>query len=284
VGSSGITILLSIKQALQNSSLELQSHSETPRLDAQLLISFCTEISREKMLAYPEHLLSPPQEKRLHLLLARRMKGEPLAYILGTKEFWSMELKVSSDTLIPRPETECVVEWILQHFKNEEKLRVADLGTGSGAIAIALASEKPLWEIHATDLNEKALKIAKINADQFAPGRISFFHGSWCFALPQKNYDLIVSNPPYIAEGDPHLKSLGFEPKLALVSGKDGLDAIRKIAGEAKNYLQKGGYLVLEHGFDQSEAVCQILQNFSYNCIEAYRDLGGSPRFVAATI
>lgn len=276
--------MLSVQRALQHFSAILQPYSDTPRLDAQLLIQFSTGLSREKILAYPNFSLSPPQEKTLSELVARRINGEPIAYILGSKEFWSMELKVTPDTLIPRPETECLVEWILQQFASRQNLRLADLGTGSGAIAIALAHEKLEWEIHATDLNENALKIAKINADQFAPGRISFFHGSWCSALPQKNYDLIVSNPPYISAGDSHLKALRFEPELALVSGKDGLMAIRKIAEEARGYLVKGGYLALEHGFDQSEVVCNILRNLGYNEVEAYRDLGGSQRFVVGII
>ncbi len=276
--------MISVNEALARITLDLQSYSESPSLDAQLLILFSAGISREKMLAYPDLLLKDEQEKTLHRLTERRKTGEPMAYILGSKEFWSLEFKVNGDTLIPRPETESVVEWILQHFSSHEKFFVADLGTGSGAIAIALAYEKPLWEIHAADMNKNALKMAKINAEKLTPNRISFFHGSWCSALPQKNYDLIVSNPPYICENDPHLNALHFEPQMALVSGKDGLNAIRIIAEEARHYLRQGGYLVLEHGFDQSDAVCKILSDLGYNEVEAYRDLGGSLRFVKGVL
>lgn len=272
--------MLTLKQALQRFSLELEPFSDSPRLDAQILILFFTGITREKFLAYPDFPLSADQEQMLIQGIQRRQNGEPIAYIVGYREFWSMTLSVSPDTLIPRPETECLVEWVLQKFSSEKKWRLADLGTGSGAIAIALAHERALWEIHATDLNEKALAIAKSNAEKFTPGRILFFHGDWCSALEQHDYDLIISNPPYIAQNDPHLKALRFEPNLALISGKDGLEAIRKIAETAKGYLRSDGYLVLEHGFDQSQAVCHILKDFGYNEIEAYRDLGGLERFV----
>lgn len=267
---------------LQEISEKLAPYSDTPRLDAQLLITHASGLSREKMLAFPNIKLNSEQEKKLNHYLARRLAGEPIAYIIGVKEFWSMEFKVTPDTLIPRPETECVVEWILTHFSSKEKLRVVDLGTGSGAIAIALAHERPQWEIHATDQNKKALEIAQYNAEKLGAKNITFFHGNWCQALPDKNYDLIISNPPYVALDDPHLKALHFEPQNALVSGKEGLDDLKIIAEQAQNYLVKGGYLVLEHGHDQSENVQNILNDLGYNDIEAYRDLGGSMRFIVA--
>jgi release factor glutamine methyltransferase len=271
--------LLSLKEALSRTVSTLQPHSNSARLDAQLLLLFCLTISREKLLTHSDRLLTEREEKALRTVVQRRISGEPMAYILGHQEFWSLDFKVSQDTLIPRPETESLVEWILEHFP-QEKLMLADLGTGSGAIAIALAFEQPHWEIHASDLSEGALKIAQFNAEKLVPHRVQFFQGRWCKALPQKNYNLLVSNPPYIRAKDPHLKALEFEPFSALVSGEDGLDSIQTIASEARDYLQAHGCLVLEHGFDQSHDVVKILEDFGYNEVEAHPDLGGTMRFV----
>lgn len=265
-------------------SKKISKQTQTPQLDAELLLMHVLKKTRAQLYANSNDPLLKSDEKKLDDLVIRRSRGEPMAYLLGNQAFWTMELMVTTDTLIPRPETECLVEWILTHYGHCDSLNIADLGTGSGAIAIALASEKPHWKITATDLSEEALAIAKQNVEKYGLKNISLYSGSWCDALPEKNYDLIASNPPYIAEKDPHLKQLKFEPKNALVSGSDGLDAIRQITQQANLFLRPNGHLIIEHGYDQATLVANLFLEAGYNTIENHRDLSDIPRFVTGKI
>ena len=254
--------------------------STTAQLDAELIMMHVLNKSRAQLYIALEEILSKEDEKKLLPYITRRARGEPMAYLLGKKGFWTMDLTVTPDTLIPRPETECLVEWILTHYKEVDALRIADLGTGSGAIALALATVKPNWKIDATDQSEEALAIAKQNAEKHGIKSISFYSGDWFDALPQKNYDVIVSNPPYIPEKDPHLKHLKFEPKQALISGRDGLDAIRNLTAKARDFLSYRGYLVVEHGYDQAYEVADIFKSAGFLDIQSHRDLSDVSRFV----
>ncbi len=262
-------------------SHQFQDKLETPRLDAEILVGAVVQFTRTQLFSHSEKILTTSEELLLADYVNRRLQGEPVALILGYKEFWSLKLKVTGDTLIPRPETEDLVEWILSNFPKEKPLHVADLGVGTGAIALALAQERPLWEIAATDYSEKALAVAKENANAHQLENVSFYQGSWCTALPKGGYDVIVSNPPYIAEGDPHLEQLTYEPYSALASGKDGLLAIKTIIKEAPRYLVEGGALIIEHGFDQSEAVVALMQAGGFLNVIDHNDLAGLARFIS---
>ncbi len=259
--------------------LQLTSHSDTPQLDADLLLMHVLQKTRTQLLM-DESIVEARFIASLDQLITRRINGEPIAYILGSQPFWTMDLIVTPDVLIPRAETECLIEWVLKQLFDANNYQVADLGTGSGAIAIALALEKPHWQIDATDQSAKALLIARQNAKKYNAKNISFFESDWFDALPPKKYDLIISNPPYIAQNDAHLEKLIFEPISALTSGKTGLDAIENITQQAMHYLQPNGYLVIEHGYDQAEAVFKLFEQAGFYEVKNHCDLSGIPRFV----
>jgi len=275
---------MNIAQYRKNITEQLATHSDSPKLDAELLIMHATQKTRSQLLVHYDEELSQSAEKNLTALVARRIKGEPIAYILGHQPFWSMDLFVTSDTLIPRPDTECLVEWILAHFATASQLSIADLGTGTGAIAIALALEKPQWQIDATDFSYEALAVAKKNIEKYAVNTIALHQGDWCDALPQKKYDVIVSNPPYIAEKDSHLSSLKFEPQQALVSGAQGLNAIEKITQQATLFLKEKGVLIVEHGYDQGHLVAELFKKAGFHSIKNHRDLSDNLRFVTGIL
>ena len=206
-----------------------------------------------------------------------RAEGEPAAYLLGEKEFFGLSLRVTPDTLIPRPDTETLVHWALEHLPTDQPRRVLDLGTGSGAIALALAHERPQADVTAVDASAGALQVALDNATALGlrlRGRL----GSWFAPVAGERFDLIVSNPPYIAEGDPHMTALRFEPESALTAGPDGLDDLRHIIEQAPRHLVPGGWLLLEHGFDQANAVMQLLQNRGFTEVSTRFDLGPQAR------
>ena len=272
-----------ISEAIKIIRTSLKDHTESPQIDAELLVAHSLRKSRTYLYSYPEQKIACNDIENLKRLLQRRHLGEPVAYILGTQAFWTFELEVTPDTLIPRPETEHLIEWILNRFDNSPRI-VADLGTGSGAIAIALALERPNWTIHATDSSINALKIAEKNARRLNLNNIEFYVGDWCNALPNQHYQLVVSNPPYIAEDDAHLDKLRFEPRQALSSGDLGLDAITTIAKHAHNYLQPESALILEHGYDQAELIKKILTSFNYRDIQSHQDLSAHDRFVTCYI
>ena len=208
-------------------------------------------------------------------LVARRLAGEPVAYLRGRQGFWTLDLAVSPDTLIPRPETELLVELALARLPTDAGLRLADLGTGSGAIALALASERPDAELDAVDASDAALAVARRNAAGAGLGNVAFHRGHWFEPLTGRRYHLVASNPPYVADGDPHLDrgDLRHEPPMALSSGPDGLDAIRLIVAAAPAHLHAGGWLLLEHGHDQGGAVRALLHAAGLEAVATHRDL-----------
>ena len=269
-----------IKSTLTAAKQLLTPATNTPDLDAELLLAHVLQSPRASLYTWPEKELSPTQLQQYESYLTRRQNGEPIAYITGIKEFWSLELQVTTDTLIPRPETELLVETVLQHFTNQEKITLADLGTGSGAVALAIAHERPHWILHATDKSEQALAIAKQNATRLQLGNVHFHLGSWCAALPENKFDAIVSNPPYISvqEWNQYEADLQHEPIFALLAEKNGLADIEEIVMTAKACLKPGGYLFLEHGFTQGAAVRQLFVSSGYSQIETVRDLANKER------
>ena len=271
-----------LRQAQRDASERLAAlpHA-SPELEAALLLGHLLGKPRSYLFAWPDATLSNTQQAAYRHLVERRLAGEPIAYITGEREFWSLPLEVTSDTLIPRPETELLVELALERLQSLPSPRIADLGTGSGAIALALAKERPEALIHATDRREATLQVARRNAERLGLRRVCFFLGHWCQALPtDQEYDLIVSNPPYIEADDPHLSQgdLPREPAGALIAGPDGLEAIRRIARQCLAHLAPGGRLLLEHGHRQAAAVRRILHQHGYHEIVSFKDLAGRPR------
>ncbi|MBQ0746615.1 MAG: peptide chain release factor N(5)-glutamine methyltransferase [Marinobacter sp.] len=251
---------------------------DTARLDAELLLAQVTGLSRSGFRAFPEREVEARLAAEFEDVVTQRAQGMPVAYLLGHQEFWSLPFKVSSSTLIPRPDTECLVEQALE-LPLPDNARVVDLGTGTGAIALALASERPSWMISACDLMEDAVALAQANASKLKLP-VEVFQSRWFAGLPAGSFDLIVSNPPYVASGDHHLDEgdVRFEPASALVSGADGLDDIRLIVSEAPAWLNAEGWLLLEHGFDQAEAVQGLLTARGFAKVESRKDYGGNDR------
>jgi release factor glutamine methyltransferase len=262
----------------------IEPHQESARLDAEVLLAHALALPRHYPYAFPERSVGEDDAPRVLALAMRRAAGEPIAYLTGAREFWSLRLRVSPQTLIPRPETEALVERALEIIPRPAASRVADLGTGSGAIAIAIAHERPNCRILAIELSPSALDVARDNATQLGLDNVRFVIGSWGRPLPRSTFDLIVSNPPYIATGDPHLTrgDVRHEPRLALVAGADGLQSIRTIAREARSALAPGGSLLIEHGIDQRDAVCEILGDLGYAELRVHDDLARRPRFCEA--
>lgn len=269
-----------LRELLADAVRHLAEVSDSPRLDAELLLAAALSRPRSYLHAWPERVPEPEQNSRFNAWLDRRRAGEPAAYILGRREFWSLELDVTPDTLIPRPETELLVELALGHLPADRSLDIADLGTGSGAIALALAVERPMARIVATDCSPAVLTIARGNARRLAIGNVEFRQGDWCAPLAGERFDLIASNPPYVAAADPRWREgeLRFEPPAALVAGADGLDALRAIVLQAPDHLKPGGWLLLEHGYDQGEAVPALLWERGLVDVSDYRDAAGVSR------
>jgi release factor glutamine methyltransferase len=253
--------------------------SPTPRLDAELLLAHVLGKSRSYLHTWPERELDTPQLECYQAALARRQAGEPVAYILGQQGFWSLDLEVAAHTLIPRPDTELLVETVLALLP-ATPAALLDLGTGTGAIALALASERPAWRLTGVDRVPEAVALAERNRARLKLNNASFAESHWFSALTGQRYQLIVSNPPYIASDDRHLAEgdVRFEPSSALVAGADGLDDIRLIIEQAPDYLETGGWLLLEHGFDQAAAVRELLNARGFSAVESRRDLGGHER------
>ena len=253
---------------------------DSARADAELLLAMALGRPRSWLYAHGDAPIDSIHAKSFESLLARRQRGEPVAHILGVREFWSMELAVTADTLIPRPETELLVELALQHLPADAPRRVLDLGTGSGAIALAVAKARPVADVTAVDLEARALQVARKNGAKLGLERVGFLISDWFSAVRDETYDLILSNPPYIADGDPHLAEgdLRFEPRSALASGPDGLRDLRLIAGQAPRHLLPGGWLMLEHGHQQGSAVRGLLFASGFIDVESRRDLEGRER------
>lgn len=250
------------------------------RIEVQVLLQKAVNLSRAQILAYPEGNLTGPEQRAYEELLRRRLAGEPVAYILGEREFYGLTFRVTPATLIPRPETELLVELALERIGKGAARRVLDLGTGSGAIALAIAHHRPAAQILACDASEAALAVARENAQRLGLPNAAFVQGNWYEMLDGQRFDLVVSNPPYVAEGDPHLGlgDLRFEPAAALSSGADGLRDIRQVVNEAPRHLEDGCWLFLEHGCDQGEAVRTLLQQAGFAGVFTARDLAGLER------
>ncbi|BBP85426.1 release factor glutamine methyltransferase [Pseudomonas sp. Pc102] len=253
--------------------------SPSARLDAELLLAAALGKPRSFLHTWPERVVSGEAAELYASYLARRRNGEPVAYILGRQGFWSLDLEVAPHTLIPRPDTELLVETSLA-LVPAAPARVLDLGTGSGAIVLALACERPLWRLIGVDRIDDAVALAERNRVRLQLDNVEFRESHWFSTLGAERFDLIVSNPPYIAARDPHLDEgdVRFEPSSALVSGADGLDDIRLIVSEAPAHLNAGGWLLLEHGYDQAAAVRELLARQGFEAVESRRDLGGHER------
>lgn len=251
----------------------------SPRLEAELLMAHALETSRSFLFAHPEQELPAARLADFRRLLQRRLRGEPMAYLLGHREFWSLQLAVGPEVLVPRAETETLVAAALERLPAKAPVRIADLGTGSGAIALALGHERPAAEVHATDISAPALALARHNAERLGIDNVAFHQGSWCAPLDGR-FGLIASNPPYVAEADPHLDSgdCRFEPRLALTPGGDGLAALREIVRTAPERLARGGWLLLEHGHDQGPAVRAMLLAGGFGEVETLVDPGDRER------
>lgn len=257
------------------------SPSDTARLDAEVLLAAVLQTSRSSLIAHDERILTIEEQEHYQHFLARRKQGEPIAYLLGHKEFWSLDFCLTPAVLIPRPETELLVELLLQFFPETQGYRrIADLGAGAGTIAVSVAKERPAWDIYATDVSSEALQLAVHNAKCLGVSKIHFSQGTWCQALPSLLFDVIVSNPPYLSQAEwvTGAKELHFEPASALVGGKDGLEDLQKIVQCAKHYLMPGGYLLLEHGSTQAAAIRQLFIAEKYVEVRSYCDLAGIER------
>jgi release factor glutamine methyltransferase len=256
----------------------------TAALDAQLLLAHTLGTTRGRLLSHPELVVEAPVVRRYDALIARRAAGEPLAYLTGTRDFWSLRLTVSAAVLVPRPETELLVERALRLHTAPEG-RVADLGTGSGAVALALASERPHWQVTATDVSAQALAVARANAAQLGIS-LELRQGSWFEPLAGRRFDLVVSNPPYVAADDPAMTSgpLAHEPRVALTPGADALACLRAIVHAAPQHLERGGWLLLEHGAQQGEPVRNELVLAGFGYVTSHRDLAGHERVTEAQL
>lgn len=249
-------------------------------VDARVLLQRALAVDPAHLIAHPEDLLTQAAVQRYAHWVGRRGSGEPVAYIVGAQEFYSLAFQVTQAVLIPRPETELLVDLALERMHRDKPVRVLDLGTGSGAVAIAIAKNRPGAAVTATELWMAALAIAKDNAARLGAGNVRFMHGDWYEGLEHETFDIIVSNPPYVAAEDPHLEQgdLRFEPHEALVGGADGLDCIRRIVADAPNHLHSGGWLLFEHGYDQAAACRELLSTRGFSGLFSGRDLAGIER------
>ena len=278
-------MLLSIEQIIKQSTQRLEHSSDSAKLDVELLLAHSLNKDRTYLFTWHDKIVAEENMTVFNALLARRLSGEPIAYILGQQEFWDLKLHTAQHTLIPRADTETLIEWVLELADQlPESAHVIDLGTGTGAIALALANEFPHWQVQGVDLVPEAVALAKSNAILNSLERVQFFQSRWFDQVGiggnHDSFDLIVSNPPYIDPLDEHLSQgdVRFEPKSALVADNKGLADLELIAQQSREYLVKGGWLLMEHGYDQQQAVQDILIDLGYQQVATRIDLGGNPR------
>lgn len=285
---------MNIQQALQYAIQSFAETSPSATLDAHVLLSHILTCNSAHLMAWPEKDLSEQQLEKFKHKIKQRQQGIPIAHLTGQREFWSLNFKVNSSTLIPRPETETLVEFILNTFGKKENLAVLDMGTGTGAIAISLASEKPDWNITASDISSAALTLAKENSVTLNTKNVTFMQSDWFKNIKhrvfdvkhdERPFDIIVSNPPYIAINDPHLTEgdIRFEPETALTSGATGMNDIEHLCSQAKNYLSASGWLIVEHGYNQKTASAECFTRNDYKNIIQKKDLAGHYRMTAGT-
>lgn len=266
--------------------LQLAKSQNVDALDAEVLLAHALEKNRAYLFTWPDTLVADAVAVQYQEYVKRRLFGEPIAYILGYKEFWSMPIAVNRDTLIPRADTECSLHWLLERFADKQQLRVLDLGTGSGAIALALVHEKPQWTICAVDCSEAALAVARQNAKTLGYPQIEWLHSDWYQELSGRVFDLIIANPPYIAEEEPHWQQgdLRFEPKIALVAADNGLRDLAHIIQQAPYYLAPLSLLLVEHGYLQGPSVHSLFVAAGFSNVETHRDYGAQPRWTVGLI
>ena len=273
---------MNIKNIMSDLSVKLSKVSSSPDLDSEILLMKALRVSRAYLYTYNEKVIPDSKKKLLEELVNRRMNKEPIAYILGKKEFWSRDFYINQHTLIPRPESEMLVELIIQANARKKISSILELGTGSGCISVSLAKELSHSQIVSTDICAKALEVANKNAQHYGVNNISFIKSDWFNKLDNQKFDCIVSNPPYIREDDPYLSELTFEPSKALVSGDDGLEAIEIISSNAAEYLSPEGKIFIEHGKDQKKEIQKIFELNNWRDIICLRDFGGLPRITTA--
>ncbi len=278
--------MISIDDALARAARILENTSATANLDARVLLEHSLSRTHAWLLAHGNDTVHRDELERYRTLIEQRRRGEPVAYITGSKEFWSLHLQVECSVLVPRPETEHLVEHALRLIPQHAHYRIADLGTGSGAVALAIARERPSSKLTATDISLEALRVAESNARRLEIQNIRFLCGHWYAPLAGLDFDVIVSNPPYIADGDSCLlhDDLAHEPVSALKAGPEGLDALRDIGTGASRHLRSGGWLLVEHGFNQQQAVRQIFERGGLHRIVCNQDHSGHPRVTAGQV
>jgi release factor glutamine methyltransferase len=282
--SNAPTTPLVVAAALQRAAQLLSGHGDSPRLDAEILLGLVLGVSRSALIVRSADPVSAETQAAYDELIAARMQGSPVAYLTGTREFWSLQLDVTPDVLVPRPETEVLVELALGLLPKDLSLSVLDLGTGSGAIALAIASERPLVRMTGVDVSEQALAVATANSRKLGLMHIRWCAGSWFEAVRDGRFDMIVANPPYVASNDPALERLAAEPALALCCGPTGLEAFDRIIDGAAQHLNPGGRLLLEHGNTQADAVARMLERRGFDHIRSHADYSGNARVTLGTI
>lgn len=273
-----MSAVATITETVTNAAHALQPHSESPFLDAELLLAKVLGVPRSTLIARGDDSVDLNHERAYQELILKRAGGMPIAYLTGTREFWSLPLAVSPAVLVPRPETECLLEQALALLPREAVYSVLDLGTGSGAIALALAHERPHWKITAVDVSVAALEVAARNSRTLGLTQIRWRLGNWFDAVPGEHFHLIVANPPYLAATDPALKRLAAEPSLALTAGPTGLDALNAIIAHSPAHLDPRGWLALEHGISQGQDVARLLKLHGFDAIRTHLDFSGRPR------
>jgi release factor glutamine methyltransferase len=278
------TSRFTVAAALQRAAHVLSSHGDSSRLDAEILLGSVLGVSRSALIVRGDDPISAETQRSYDRLIAGRIQGAPVAYLTGTREFWSLELDVTPDVLVPRPETEVLVELALELLPKERPLSVLDLGTGSGAIALAIASERPLVCMTGVDISEQALAVAMANSRKLGLMQIRWRAGSWFEAVRDRRFDMIAANPPYVASNDPALERLAAEPALALSCGPTGLEAFESIIGGAAEHLNPGGWLLLEHGSTQAHDVAGMLERRGFDRIRSHADYSGNARVTLGTI